>query len=144
MRRLPLAALVAVFLYACGTAYIPHPTPEHPIAMCSITCAKGARTLFTAQHLCAGGGSRFFEDFRAIGEYEQRNAADGTLEIARWIACASYAGETNGRCARTQDFPKSQVEPMSCSTYIHQLVQQREPSQRGQFPGEDEQGRPNQ
>jgi hypothetical protein len=141
--RVPfLAAIAAIFISGCGTgiALPPHPTPTHPAAMCSISCTSG-RVIFSRQHLCVGGKRQFEELPHVIGEFIHRNEADGVVELAVWIACID-GYRADGRCATTADFPKANVEPTTCASFISQLIASRPAEQRGVFPGEDASGHP--
>jgi hypothetical protein len=131
MRRILCAAFAALFV-SCASAPIPRPTPTRPISMCHVSCPESG-FLFRAQHLCRGG-KRWFEDFRAIGEFVTRSV-DGTIDVARWIACID-GWKPDGSCARTADFEKADVIPRSCSEVIREIVQSRSVSERGAHPGE--------
>lgn len=85
--------------------------------------------MFERQHLCAGGGSRFMQDITVFGRRTERNE-DGTLKSDVWTA-------------REGDYPVTQVETMSCLSYVEQLRRMRPADENGSFPGEDSSGRPN-
>lgn len=127
--RIRVALLLAVLSVNCsGIVLAPHPTPEHPLPMCVITCGRGATLQFARQHLCAGGASRLMQDVLAIGEHVERNV-DGTVKLDDWIT-------------KQGDYPKVDVEAMACSSYVAQLIATRPAEQRGAFPGERPDGTP--
>lgn len=97
--------------------------------------------VYQFQHLCTSGVRQFESLDHVIGEFIHRNEADGTVESSVWIACIE-GWRMDGSCSRTADFPKQTVEPRSCDDVIRQAIASRATSERGQFPGETPDGKP--
>lgn len=124
MRRLILAALAAAFSFSCVSATTNAPTKERPRLACVVSCPGG----WLSQNARVCRGPRWFRDVVVSGEHVTRGADGGLL--------------TNVYTTEEGDFDKRVVELQTCSSYIQQIVRARDVSERGQHPGEDEQGRP--
>ena len=126
MRRL-VSAIAALVFSGCA-AYIPHPTPQHPISGCSITCPT-SQLMFSHQHICQGG-RRWFTDIRITGR-ETIRGDDGTVIHDRWL---TQLGDEKAA------YDVEDVELTSCDSYIRSLVLGRSADQRGVHPGERDYG----
>lgn len=115
--RTAVATLVSALLVSCASASVVNPSVDQPVVMCHITCPNGS--FFPRQHLCKNG-RRWFEDRPVIGEYSTRGA-DGQKLTDVWIACMEFGWNERDQkrtCARTEDWPKEEVERGACDSYI--------------------------
>jgi hypothetical protein len=117
-----MLAIVAGILFSCAES-VPHPTKTSTMPGCYVACPQGY-TVFRHQHLCRGG-IRQFQDVTITGE----DNVPGSPSDDRWYTL-------NGA------YLKIDVETVTCHAYIDRLIRDRDPRERGQFPGEDEQGNP--
>lgn len=124
--KLAMVTVAGLFFSLSNCASVePHPTKERPLTACVISCPAGyARR---EQHICKSD-RRWFHDIRVIGESSTRGA-DGMKLTDLWIS-------------QDGDYAKTDVVFGACSTVMRMAIAEREPGQRGQFPGEDDLGRP--
>ena len=161
--RLILAALAAAFSFACASSPLRHPTPDHRIAGCFLSCPSG-RWFSRANHICSG--SMYFLDLTISGEEDvagdpsesrwftgsdpiwveheaiKRLAAKGITPADAAIWSTSYGEERDalrrqyGDDATRAAYNKQDVVLHTCATFIQMRSSGRSAEQRGVHPGE--------
>jgi len=128
--RTMLATFAVVFLFSGCVATSVVPTSATPLRACVISCGLSGRIIFIAQHKCSAGSPRWFMDTWLIGEIADH-----------WIGCDGPPGPDQ-QCHTPAEYAKADVERGTCSEVIRQIVDARDPKERGQYPGEDATGQP--
>lgn len=128
--RTILATLAVAFLFSGCASAPPVPTSTAPLRACVISCGLNGHIIFVAQHKCSAGSPRWFTDTWLIGEIEDH-----------WIGCDGPppAGE---QCHVRSEYAKADVERGTCEQVIRQIVEARDPKERGQYPRESASGQP--
>lgn len=77
-----LTSMAMILTASCTTVREIHPTKEHPVAACAVSCPYGFA--LRQQHKCRSD-RRWFHDVLLTGEYTSRGV-DGTISIDTWEA----------------------------------------------------------